>query len=170
MQAPAQGPGSGCLLDRRTSVRMSRLITRGVVLTLGQGLCTSPRSAEATAPGKAGEAAPEGSNAVSSSPPTACVCTYAARTCPRMRYEEQGTGARTRPGLAFTHTGAHTHEDALPSHVYKNTYTEGCACLHINTLTHTLVFTDLCTENTHAHACAHTHSIYTDTQKLERFS
>lgn len=79
-------------------------------------------------------------------------------------------GTYTPMPCIHTHMRTHTREDALPSHVYKNTYTQVCACLHINTLTHTLVFTDLCTENTDAHACARTHSIYTDTQKLEGFS
>lgn len=170
MQAPAQGPGSGCLLDRRTSVRMSRLITRGVVLTLRQGICTSPRSAEATAPGKAGEAAPEGSNATSSSPSHSTCAHMHARTCPCTRYGRAGNMGRTRPCLAFTHTCAHTRVKMRCPHMHTKTRTHRCvpACTY-NTLTHTL-FTDLCTENTHAHACAHTHSIYTDTQKLERFS
>ena len=159
------------------SVRISRLITQGVVLTLRQGLCTLPQSAEATTQGRVGEAAPEGNNSMLSS------LSHSVRAHTRTHIhahahimEEQGTWARTCPCTAFTHTRTHTphthhmRKDALHSHARKNMYTQVCACLHINTLTHTLLHPDLCTDNTHAHACAHTHSIHTYTQKLEKFS
>lgn len=88
---------------------MSRLITRGVVLTLGQGLCTSPRSAEATAPGKAGEAAPEGSNAVSSSPPhSMCVHTRSTYTPTHALRKSREQGHAHAQAL-HSHTQAHTH-------------------------------------------------------------
>lgn len=174
MQPPAHGPGSGCLLDRWMSVRISRLITQGVVLTLRQSLCPLPRSVEATTQGRVGEAAPEGNNSMLSSPSHSVhVHTRTHIHAHAHIMEEWGTWARTCPCTAFTHICTHTphtRKDALHSHARKNTNTQVCACLHINALTYTLVYTDLCTDNTHAHACAHTHSIHTYTQKLEKFS
>lgn len=93
--------------------------------------------------------------------PTARVCTHAHTYMPTHTLWKSMEHGRDMPmPRIHTHMCTHAHEDALLSHACKNTYTQVCACQHMNTLTHTLC-TQICAQRTRMHMLVHTHSVHT---------